>query len=128
MCINKAEFLLKLFNHETIVPLQPFLLKSYLINYKLNEKAKLALRIRLNPDNLHKNQRHVIAKKIPVVSYCTDARVEIRYVVQTPVFLFAFYRNCEIERAVFNFFFARVLWIEFWIKTLKKTSTLMNEM
>ena len=105
MCINKAEFLLKLFNHETIVPLQPFLLKSYLINYKLNEKAKLALRIRLNPDNLHKNQRHVIAKKIPVVSYCTDARVEIRYVVQTLVFLFAFYRNCEIERAVFNFFY-----------------------
>ena len=127
MCINKAEFLLKLFNHETIVPLQPFLLKSYLINYKLNEKAKLALRIRLNPDNLHKNQRHVIAKKIPVVSYCTDARVEIRYVVQTHVFLFAFYRTCEIERPVFNFF-ARVLWIEFWIKTLKKTSTLMNEM
>ena len=73
---------------------------------------KLALRIRLNPDNLHKNQRHVIAKKIPVVSYCTDARVEIRYVVQTHVFLFAFYRNCEIEQAVFNFF-ARVLWIEF---------------
>ena len=127
MCINKADFLLKLFNHETIVPLQPLLLKLYLINYKLYEKAKLALRIRLNPDNRHKDQRNVIAKKIPVVSYCTDARVEIRYVVQTLVFLFAFYRNCEIERPVFNFF-ARVLWIEFWIKTLKKTSTLMNEM
>ena len=113
MCINKADFLLKLFNHETIVPLQPFLLKLYLINYKLNEKAKLALRIRLNPDNQHKNQRHVIVNKIPVVSCCTDARAEIRYVFQTHVFLFTFYRNCEIDRAVFNFFFARVLWIEF---------------
>ena len=40
MCANKGDFLLKLFNHETIVPLQPFLLKLYLINYKLNEKAK----------------------------------------------------------------------------------------
>ena len=109
------------------MPLQPFLSKLYLINYKINEKAKLALRIRLNPDNRHKDQRNVIAKKIPVVSYCTDARVEIRYVVQTHVFLFAFYRNCEIERSVFNFF-ARVLWIEFLIKTLKKTSTLINEM
>ena len=104
MCINKADFSLKLFNHETIVPLQPFLLRLYLINYKLNEKAKLALRIRLNPDNLRKNQRHVIANKIPVVSYCTDARAEIRYVFQTHVFLFTFCRNCEIERAVFNFF------------------------
>ena len=104
MCINKEDFLLKLFNHETIVPLQPFLLKLYLINHKLNEKAKLALRIRLNPDNRHKDQRHVIAKKIPVVSYCTDARAEIRYAVQIHVFLFAFYCNCEIERAVFNFF------------------------
>ena len=101
MCINKADFLLKLFNHETIVPLQPFLLKLYLINYKLNEKATLALRLRLNPDDRHKDQRHVIAKKIPVVSYCTDARVEIRHVVQTRVFLFVFYRNWEIERTVF---------------------------
>ena len=113
MCINKADFLLKLFNHETIVPLQPFLLKLYLINYKLNEKATLALRLRLNPDDRHKDQRHVIAKKIPVVSYCTDARVEIRHVFQTHVFLFTFYSNCEIGRAVFNFFLARVLWIEF---------------
>ena len=100
MCINKAVILLKLFNHETIVHLQPFLLKLYLINYKLNEKAKLALTIRLNPENRHKDQRNVIAKKIQVVRYCTDARVEIRY-----VFLFAFYRNCEIEWAVFIFFF-----------------------
>ena len=75
MCINKEDFLIKLFNHETIVPLQPFLLKLHLINHKLNEKNKLALRIRLNPDNRHKDQKHVIAKKIPVVSYCTDARV-----------------------------------------------------
>ena len=104
MCINKEDFLLKLFNYETIVPLQPFLLKLYLINHKLNEKAKLALRIRLNPDNRHKDQRHVIAKKIPVVSYCTDAQAEIRYAVQIHVFLFAFYCDCEIERAVFNFF------------------------
>ena len=104
MYINKADFLLKLFNHETIVHLQPFLLKLYLINYKLNEKVKLVLRIRLNPDNLHKDQRNVAAKKIPIVSYCSDARVEVRYVVQTHVFLFAFYRNCEIERAVFIFF------------------------
>ena len=107
MCISKAEFLLKLFNHETIVSLQPFLLKLYLINYKLNEKATLALRLRLNPDDRHKDQRHVIAKKIPVVSYCTDARVEIRYVVQTHVFLFSFYRNCEIKRAVLIFFFCK---------------------
>ena len=104
MCINKADFSLNLFNHETIVPLQPFLLKLYLINYKLNEKAKLALSIRLNPDNRHKDQRNVIAKKIPVVIYCTDARFEISYVIQTHVFLFAFYRNCEVERVVFNFF------------------------
>ena len=107
MCINKADFLIKLFNHKTIVPLQPFLLKLYLINHKLNEKAKLALRIRLNPDNRQKGQRNVIAKKVPVVSYCTDARIEIRYVVQTHVFLFAFYRNFQIERTVFDFF-ARV--------------------
>ena len=78
MCINEAHFLLKLFNHETIVPLQLFLLKLYLISFKLNENAKLALRIRLNPDNRLKDQRNVIAKKIPVVSFCTDARVEIR--------------------------------------------------
>ena len=75
-----------------------------------------------------KDQRNVIVKKIPVVSYCTYARVEFRYVVQTHVFLFSFYRNYVIERAVLIVFFARVLWIEFWIKTLKKTSTLMNEM
>ena len=102
--INKEDFLLKLFNHETIVPFQPFLLKLSLINHKLNEKAKLALRIRVNPGNWHKDQRHVIAKKIPVVSCCTDARPEIRYAVQIHVFLFTFCRNCEIERAVFNFF------------------------
>ena len=112
MCINKEDFLIKLFNHKTVVPPQPFLVKLYLINYKLNEKTKLALRIRLNPDNRHKDQKHVIAKKIPVVSYCTDARVEIRYVVQTHVLLFSFYLNWGIERAVSNFF-ARVLWIEF---------------
>ena len=104
MCINKADFLLKLFNHETTVPLQPFLLKLYLINYKLNEKAKLALRIRLNSDNRHKDERDAIAKKIQVISYCTDARLEIRYVVETHVFLFTFYYNCEIEWEVFSFF------------------------
>ena len=89
------------------MPLQPFLLKLYLINHKLDEKAKSALRIRLNPDNRHKDQRHIIAKKISVVSYCTDARAQTKYVVQRHVFLFAFYRNCEIERAVFNSFFCK---------------------
>ena len=63
MRINKVDFLLKLFNHETIVPLQPFLLKLYLINYKLNEKAKLALRIRLNADNRNKDQRMLLQRK-----------------------------------------------------------------
>ena len=60
------------------MPLQLFLLKLYLISFKLNENAKLALRIRLNPDNRLKDQGNVIAKKIPVVSFCTDARAEIR--------------------------------------------------
>ena len=51
------------------------------------------MRIAVNSDNGHKDKRHDIAKKIPVASHCPDARVEIRYVVQTHVFLFAFYRN-----------------------------------
>ena len=33
-----------------------------------------------------------------------NAGVEIRYVDETHVFLVAFYRNCEIEQEVFNFF------------------------
>ena len=37
MCIKKTDFLLKLFNHETKMPLQPFLLKLYLVNYKLKD-------------------------------------------------------------------------------------------
>ena len=45
----------------------------------------MALRIRSNLSNRHKDQRHAIPKKIPITSYCADVQVEIRYVVQTHV-------------------------------------------
>ena len=64
----------------------------------------MALRIRSNLSNRYKDQRHAIPKKIPITSYCTDVRVEIRYVVQTHVSLLLFTVIVRLSLATFNFF------------------------
>ena len=93
---NKRLYMVSFFHQKSFDPLIPlFWLKLLLscsalffkvISHKLSIKWKIqiALRIRSDPGNRHKDQRHVIAKKIPIS--CADARVEIRYVVQTHIF------------------------------------------
>ena len=67
----------------------------------------MALRIRSNLSNRHKDQRHAIPKKIPITSYCADVQVEIRYVVQTHVSLLLFTVIVRLSLAALNFFFCK---------------------